>query len=126
MFSIQRCRQRQAHLQFYNKSKLVPGVETLPDFLLWMGPVFEKFGGTSGGYGRSKTSAVLPSREIPYVTAPIICYESIYGNMWQVHVNKGANLLTIMTNDGWWGNTGHKQHLPCIGCAPLKHASGWW
>jgi len=27
-------------LQFYNKSKLVPGVETLPDFLRWMSPVF--------------------------------------------------------------------------------------
>ena len=36
-------------LQFYNKSKLVPGVETLPDFLLWMGAIFEQFGGTAGG-----------------------------------------------------------------------------
>ncbi len=101
-----------APLQFYNKSKLVPGVETLPDFLLWMGPVFEKFGGTSGGYGRSKTSAVFAQQGNPYVTAPIICYESIYGEYVASYVNKGANLLTIMTNDGWWGNTpGHKQHL---------------
>ena len=28
------------------------------------------------------------------------------------YVKKGANILTIITNDGWWGNTeGHKQHL---------------
>jgi apolipoprotein N-acyltransferase len=28
------------------------------------------------------------------------------------YVAKGANILTILTNDGWWGNTpGHKQHF---------------
>ncbi|HEY6978546.1 MAG TPA: apolipoprotein N-acyltransferase, partial [Chitinophagaceae bacterium] len=98
--------------QFYDKSKLVPGVETLPDFLLWMGAVFEKFGGTAGGYGRSKESVVFSQKNNPYITAPIICYESIYGEYVASYVKKGANLLTIMTNDGWWGNTpGHKQHL---------------
>lgn len=101
-----------APLQFYDKSKLVPGVETLPDFLLWMAPVFEKFGGTAGGYGKSKEAAVFSQKSDPYVTAPIICYESIYGEYVASYVSKGANLLTIMTNDGWWGNTpGHKQHL---------------
>ena len=99
-------------LQFYNKSKLVPGVETLPDFLLWLGPIFEKFGGTAGGYGKDKESAVFKLEGNPYVAAPIICYESIYGEYIASYVRKGANLLTIITNDGWWGNTpGHKQHL---------------
>ena len=99
-------------LQFYNKSKLVPGVETLPDFLLWLGPIFEKFGGTAGGYGKDKESAVFKVEGNPYVAAPIICYESIYGEYIASYVRKGANLLTIITNDGWWGNTpGHKQHL---------------
>ena len=99
-------------IQFYNKSKLVPGVETLPDFLLWTGSIFEKFGGTAGGYGHDKESAVFKEPGNPYVTAPIICYESIYGEYVSSYVKKGANLLTIITNDGWWGNTaGHKQHL---------------
>ena len=98
--------------QFYNKSKLVPGVETLPDFLLWMAPLFEKFGGTASGYGRSKASSVFSEDNDPYITAPIICYESIYSEYVASYVKEGANLLTIMTNDGWWGNTpGHKQHL---------------
>jgi len=101
-----------ASLQFYNKSKLVPGVETLPDFLLWMAPLFEKFGGTASGYGRSKESSVFSENNNPYITAPIICYESIYSEYVASYAKKGANLLTIMTNDGWWGNTpGHKQHL---------------
>jgi apolipoprotein N-acyltransferase len=99
-------------LQFYNKSKLVPGVETLPDYLLWMGAIFEKFGGTAGGYGHDKEAVAFKVNGNPYITAPIICYESIYGEYITNYVQKGANLLTIMTNDGWWANTpGHKQHL---------------
>lgn len=99
-------------IQFYNKSKLVPGVETLPDFLLWLGPVFEKFGGTAGGYGHDKEAIAFKVSGNPYITAPIICYESIYGEYITQYIKKGANLLTIMTNDGWWANTaGHKQHL---------------
>ena len=44
--------------------------------------------------------------------APIICYESIYGEYVTGYVNKNANLLAVITNDGWWGNTpGHRQHL---------------
>jgi len=99
-------------LQFYNKGKLVPGVETLPSFLNFMGPVFEKFGGTAGGYGKSDSSSVFKVKDNPYVAAPIICYESIYGEYVASYVAKGANVLCVITNDGWWGNTpGHKQHV---------------
>jgi len=97
---------------FYHKSRLVPGVETLPSFLKWMAPVFAQFDGTTGGYGRQDEASVFQQPGQPYITAPIICYESIYGEYVATYVKKGANLLTIMTNDGWWGNTpGHKQHL---------------
>ncbi|MDI9365272.1 MAG: apolipoprotein N-acyltransferase [Flavobacterium sp.] len=99
-------------LQFYNKSKLVPGVESLPTFLNFLGPIFEKFGGSTGGYGKSDSSKVFTENGNPYVAAPIICYESIYGEYVASYVQRGANIITIITNDGWWGNTpGHKQHL---------------
>lgn len=99
-------------LQFYNKSKLVPGVETLPTFLNFLGPIFEKFGGSTGGYGKSDSSKVFAENGNPYVAAPVICYESIYGEYVASYVQRGANIITIITNDGWWGNTpGHKQHL---------------
>lgn len=98
-------------LSFYNKSKLVPGVESLPTFLNFLAPVFEQFGGTTGGYGRSESAATFAT-DNNYNAAPIICYESVYGEYVGEYVQKGANILTIMTNDGWWGNTpGHKQHL---------------
>ena len=100
------------NLQLYNKSKLVPGVESLPTFLNFMGPVFEKFGGSTGGYGKSDSSQVFTQQGNPYLAAPVICYESIYGEYVASYVQRGANIITIITNDGWWGNTpGHKQHL---------------
>lgn len=99
-------------LQYYYKMKLVPGVESLPTFLNFMAPVFEKFGGTAGGYGRDTGTKAFTVPGNPYVTAPVICYESIYGEHVASYVSKGANILTIITNDGWWGNTpGYKQHL---------------
>lgn len=99
-------------LRFYIKSKLVPGVETLPTYLSFLGTVFEKFGGTTGGYAKDTAAVAFRNDGNPFITAPIICYESIYGEYITGYVRKGANLLTIMTNDGWWGNTpGHRQHL---------------
>ena len=77
-----------------------------------MSPLFEHFGGTTGGYGRDSAAKAFHVSTNPYITAPIICYESIYGEYVTEYVKRGANILTIVTNDGWWGNTpGHKQHL---------------
>ncbi|HET8854482.1 MAG TPA: apolipoprotein N-acyltransferase, partial [Salinimicrobium sp.] len=43
---------------------------------------------------------------------PIICYESVYGEYVTGYVKNGADFLSIITNDAWWGNSpGHKQHM---------------
>ncbi|MEI6947825.1 apolipoprotein N-acyltransferase [Paraflavisolibacter sp. H34] len=99
-------------IAYYHKAKLVPGVETLPSFLLWLNVIFEKFGGASGALGSDKERAVFADKQHYYLAAPIICYESIYSNYITGFVRKGANILTIITNDGWWGNTqGYRQHM---------------
>lgn len=104
--------QKASTLSFYNKSKLVPGVEALPSFLLFLAPLLEQFGGSTGGYGRSPEPLVFTDKLYAYTAAPIICYESVYGDYVRKYVQKGATVLTIITNDGWWGNTpGHQQHL---------------
>ena len=42
----------------------------------------------------------------------MICYESIFSNYITEYVRLGANLIFIITNDGWWDNTpGYTQHL---------------
>ena len=44
--------------------------------------------------------------------APVICYESVFGEYITSYVQKGAQLIFIITNDGWWKNTpGYKQHM---------------
>jgi len=98
-------------LGFYHKSMLVPGVETLPWFLRFIDQWFEKFGGTTAGYAKQKERTVLTTKS-DYTIAPAICYESIYGEFMAQYVSNGANILCIITNDGWWDNTpGYKQHM---------------
>ena len=96
---------------FYHKSMLVPGVETLPWFLKFIDKWFEKFGGTTAGYAKQKERTVLNEKH-GYKIAPAICYESIYGEFMSKYIRNGANLICIITNDGWWKKTpGHKQHM---------------
>lgn len=100
-------------IQFYHKSKLVPGVEQLPfgTALAFMKPLFKAFGGTTGGYGRQDEPSVLYAQS-GIGTAPVVCYESIWGNYVAGYVRRGAQFISIVTNDGWWGNTsGKDQHF---------------
>ncbi|HTR28970.1 MAG TPA: apolipoprotein N-acyltransferase [Puia sp.] len=98
-------------VQSYHKSRLVPGVETLPFFLRFLSPLFEKFGGTTGGYTGQPERDPLRTTNGSYIIAPAVCYESIYGEFLSGFSKKGADLIAIITNDGWWGNTpGHLQH----------------
>ena len=100
-------------VQFYHKSKLVPGAEALPfgNALSFMKPVFEHLGGAPGSYGKQDAPLVLYSQSGIGVT-PVICYESIWGEWVAQSVQKGAQFIAIITNDGWWENTsGKDQHL---------------
>ncbi|MEO6883662.1 MAG: apolipoprotein N-acyltransferase [Bacteroidia bacterium] len=102
-----------ASIQVYHKSKLVPGVEKMP-FPALMKP-FEKLainlGGTTGSLGVQNERSVFYARDKKAIVAPVICYESIYGEFVGGYILKGANLIFIITNDGWWGNTqGYQQH----------------
>lgn len=99
-------------IALYHKSKLVPIVESMPypsviENLL--GSVIIDLGGTSGGLGHQQDREVFFSDKFGF--APIICYESVYGEYVAEYVKKGANILCIITNDGWWGDTpGYRQH----------------
>lgn len=96
----------------YYKSKLVPGVEFLPYrkvFFLFE-PLVASLGGTTAGLGKSDSAAVFPLRT-GIVAAPLICYESIYGDYVREFVKAGANVLVVPTNDGWWDDSpGYRQH----------------
>ncbi|MBI9036504.1 MAG: apolipoprotein N-acyltransferase [Bacteroidales bacterium] len=101
-------------LELYHKSKLTPGVEKMP-FPKLLKPL-ESFaidlGGTIGSLGIDTEPKVYNSLNDSIKIAAIICYESVYGEFVTEFVKNGANIIFVITNDGWWGNTpGHKQHL---------------
>mgnify|MGYP002863103046 CR=1 FL=1 len=95
-------------IQVYHKRKLVPGAEKMPfpNILDPLAKLVVDLGGVSGSLGseNSLNSFLVDSS----VISPLICYESVYGEM-----GLGiTNLLAVITNDGWWKNTaGYKQHF---------------
>ncbi|WP_448519529.1 apolipoprotein N-acyltransferase [Rhodoflexus sp.] len=101
-------------VQYYHKSKLVVGVESNPLARLFKAldnNLMLNLGGTVGNLGTQEQRAVFFSYDSIGI-APVICYESAYGEFVTEYVQQGANILGIITNDGWWGNTpGHVQHL---------------
>lgn len=102
-----------AEVQFYHKSKLVPGPELLPfgNALSFLKPVFEHLGGAVGAYGSQEQPSELYAASGIGV-APSICYESIFGEWMAKSVRNGAQFIAVITNDGWWENTsGKDQHL---------------
>ena len=103
------------NVEVYHKAKLVPGVEIFP-YIRYLKPILGDamldFGGANSSLGIDKERKVFSNKFNKAKMAPIICYESIYGEYVTDYVKNGANLLAIMTNDSWWDNTeGHKQLL---------------
>lgn len=102
-------------VEAYHKGKLVPGVEIFPYMNVLkplLGDAMINLGGTVASLGTDKERVAFSNPFNKGKIAPIICYESIYGEFVTDYVKKGANFLGIMTNDSWWGVTeGHKQLL---------------
>lgn len=99
----------------YHKSKLVAGVEKMPYRSViepTLGSIFLDMGGTTGSLGSQEEREVFvhPGSGVSVGTA--ICYESVFPDYFSTYISRGANLMFIITNDGWWGNSeGHRQHL---------------
>ncbi len=102
------------HYPVYHKSKLVIGVEKMPSGKIFsvLKNIISKQGGASGSYGTQKERTILADPNRKGKVGTLICYESVYGEFVTEYIQKGANMLFVITNDGWWGNTsGYKQHL---------------
>ena len=97
-------------LQHRNKSQLVVGVEAIPE---WMG--FLKNFSITMGIARGTLKTDPESKVMTFgghkVAVPI-CYESAFGEYVSTFCKKGADLIFVITNDGWWGHTpGYRQHF---------------
>lgn len=98
---------------FYHKSKLVVLVESTPYKRLFK--FMKRFnidlGGTMGDFAPQQEREIFVTADSAMI-GTAICYESVYGDFFREYVLNGANVMTIITNDGWWGDTpGYRQHL---------------
>lgn len=101
-------------VQIYHKSKLVPGVEKMPwsKHLKFLEKYALDLGGIVGSLGMQDERTVFYSTDKQIRAAPVICYESVYGEYVTDYIKNGANIICIITNDGWWEDTpGYRQHF---------------
>ncbi len=102
--------------QIYRKMHLVPFAERVPyvEYFPWLGSATFSLSGIRG-WGRGLDTAVMKLSTAKYgevVIANFICYESIFPGHVAEFVRKGARLLTLVTNDGWYATSyGPYQHL---------------
>ena len=108
---------KQDTLPQYHKSRLVIGVERIPSYFVYFQQYLTDFDSDPAAVIYNPNNAVQSEREVFYgvkdssIVAPVICYESVFGEYLTEYVNKGANFIGIITNDSWWGNTpGYQQH----------------
>lgn len=104
--------------ELYHKAKLVVGVELTPypKFFVpldnWLSGLMGESGGFMGrvkGYGNPASAMHLDDS---LALGCAICYESVYGEFATGYVKDGARMMTVITNDAWWGNTpGYRQHF---------------
>lgn len=109
-------------IQLHFKSRLVPGVEKMPFPALfgYLEDYALDLGGTTGSLGVQEHPTVFTGDSIR--AAPVICYESVYGDYVGEYVRAGANLICIMTNDGWWSDTpGYRQHCQYARLRAIEH-----
>jgi apolipoprotein N-acyltransferase len=92
----------------YDKTHLVPFGEYVPfkRFLPFMDMLTDQIGNFAWGHSREPLDAGGQRLGVS------ICYESIFPNEVRESVQRGANVLNNLTNDGWYGDSGAwKQHL---------------
>jgi len=98
--------------QVYEKGKLVPMVERFP-FVNFLSSLDKKNWinwQEIMGYGKGYDATLFEVEG--HQTTALICYDSVFPDWVRQFVLNGAGFLTIITNDGWWGNTsGHIQHF---------------
>lgn len=105
---------RDQNIQKYAKIVLVPFAERVPfsEELSFLNIMEWNFGLGGWGYGRDTTVFEMKIRSGEIVKfSNLICYESVFPTFVNTFVKNGAEFLTVITNDSWWGNTsGAYQH----------------
>ncbi len=94
-------------VEVHHKTKLVVGVERMPfrgKFKL-LDKLMVDLGGTSNNLGTDSVATVFRGD-----IGAAICWEAVFGEYFAEFVGRGATLMTVVSNDSWWGDTrGYRQ-----------------
>lgn len=100
-------------VQLSHKNILVAGVEKEPfqEYLPFLPDFLIELGGMKGSLNSGK-EPVLFTTSGNVKIGSVICFESVFGTYVRQVVNRGANYLVVLTNDGWWKESyGVRQHF---------------
>lgn len=99
----------------YHKMQLVPFGERLPyadEFPFLMDMLSWDVGISTWGKGQGVRVLPMELRgQVPVNIGAVVCFESVYPRNVRQFVEHGANVLVVITNDGWYlGTPGPLQH----------------
>lgn len=100
-------------VQVSHKNILVAGVEKEPfqEYLPFLPDVLIELGGMKGSLNSGKDPGLFTTSDNVKIGS-VICFESVFGTYVRQVVNRGANYLVVLTNDGWWKESyGVSQHF---------------
>lgn len=112
-------------VQHYGKIKLVPFGERVPfvNTFKFLGDIFSWGVGLGGwnvgqdttlfvfNYDIESDSTLKTGKQDSVKISSLVCYESVYPIFVTAFVRKGAQLITVVTNDSWYGkSSGPYQH----------------
>lgn len=103
-----------SEIQRYGKMQLVPLGEHTPfvDQLPFLGDLLKWGVGISGwNVGQDTTVFEFVNDEDTIQVGGLVCYESVFPTFPNYFVDRGAQFLTVLTNDSWYGKlSGPYQH----------------
>jgi apolipoprotein N-acyltransferase len=102
----------------YNKMHLVPFGEFIPlqRWISFVAPLVKRF----LPFAEGKSVVMLPVGS--HVASTSICYEVVFPALVRQSVNAGSELLTTITNDGWYGHSSAPyQHFELASMRAIEH-----
>ncbi|NPB03545.1 MAG: apolipoprotein N-acyltransferase, partial [Thermotogae bacterium] len=89
-------------LDYYDKVRIVPFGENLP-FYEFLPPFIRNLQLGQGDYSRGRSLQPIDFHGVKI--GILICYESIFPSLSRALVLNGAQMLAVITNDGWFGKS---------------------
>ncbi len=101
--------------EYYAKRHLVPFGEYVPwrPLFGWL-KKFVEVGDNDCSPGTAPVPLTVRLRRGPLVVGPLVCYEDLFPDLARSSARAGAEVLTVLTNDAWYGEGG----------AAYQHAAG--